>query len=241
MRNLVVDQGNSSSKVSVYEGDDLIFTERYESLHPDVLLKIRQEVGWEKSILSSVVETEGELLQWLMDNSVKFIRLDENTPLPIGNLYKTPRTLGKDRIAVCVGANYLCPDRNLLVIDAGTAITYDVVNSANNYVGGNISLGMDMRFKALHAFTSKLPLVASEHEAPLTGGDTREAIWSGVVNGLTYEIDGFIESFSAIYPKLLVFLTGGNAKYFEKRIKYCNFVVPNLLSLGLNRILTLDD
>jgi type III pantothenate kinase len=140
-----------------------------------------------------------------------------------------------------VGANYLYPDRNLLVIDAGTAITYDVVNSANNYVGGNISLGMDMRFKALHAFTSKLPLVASEHEAPLTGGDTREAIWSGVVNGLTYEIDGFIESFSAIYPKLLVFLTGGNAKYFEKRIKYCNFVVPNLLSLGLNRILTLDD
>ena len=238
MRNLIIDQGNSSSKVSVYDGDEVIFAERYEVLCPDTLQKIRQEIGWDRSILSSVVETDGELLRWLSDHSQKFVQLDENTPLPIGNLYKTPRTLGKDRIAVCVGAHYLCPGRNLLVIDAGTAITYDVVNSENNYVGGNISLGVDMRFKALNTFTSKLPLVTTEGESPLTGGNTQEAIRSGVVNGMTYEMDGFIASFRAIYPKLLVFLTGGNAKYFEKRIKCCNFVIPNLLSLGLNRILT---
>ena len=124
------------------------------------------------------------------------------------------------------------------MIDAGTAITYDIVNAENNYVGGNISLGVDMRFKALNTFTRKLPLVETAEEVPLTGSDTREAILSGVVNGLSYEIDGFIDSFRSVYPSLLVFLTGGNAKYFEKRIKYCNFVVPNLLSLGLNRILT---
>ena len=237
MKNLIIDQGNSSSKVSLYENDVLAFTERYETLDVELLRRIKRETGWEQSILSSVVGSEETLLRWLEDHSDRFVLLDENTPLPIGNLYKTPRTLGKDRIAVCVGANHLCPNRNLLVIDAGTAITYDIVNSDNNYVGGNISLGLDMRFRALNTFTRKLPLVTVEEQCPLTGSDTREAILSGVVNGLTYEIDGFIDSFRAIYPKLLVFLTGGNAKYFEKRIKYCNFVVPNLLSLGLNRIL----
>lgn len=238
MKNLIIDQGNSSSKVSLYEDDVLAFTERYEALDVEILRRIKRETGWEQSILSSVVGSEETLLQWLPEHSERFVLLDENTPLPIGNLYKTPRTLGKDRIAVCVGANYMRPNRNLLVIDAGTAITYDIVNAENNYVGGNISLGVDMRFKALNTFTRKLPLVAAEEDVPLTGSDTREAILSGVVNGLSYEIDGFIDSFRSVYPSLLVFLTGGNAKYFEKRIKYCNFVVPNLLSLGLNRILT---
>lgn len=237
MKNLIIDQGNSSSKVSLYDDGVMTCSERYENFSVETLQTIRRGFGWENSIISSVVETDPMLVRWLTENSRKFVQLDENTPLPIGNLYKTPKTLGKDRIAVCVGANYLSPDRNLLVIDAGTAITYDVVNAQNNYVGGNISMGVDMRFKALHTFTSKLPLVTREEESPLTGGTTREAIASGVLNGMTYEIDGFIDAFRSIYPKLLVFLTGGNAKYFEKRIKYCNFVVPNLLSLGLNRIL----
>lgn len=238
MRNLIIDRGNSSSKVSLYEADTPVFTKHYETLCANDLRELKVETGWDKSILSSVVGNDEELNQWLKNNSEEFVLLDEDTPLPIGNLYKTPGTLGKDRIAVCVGANYLQPNRNLLVIDAGTAITYDIVNSGNNYVGGNISLGIDMRFKALNTFTRKLPLVGATEETPLTGSDTKEAIRSGVVNGLTFEIDGFINSFRDIYPNLLVFLTGGNAKYFEKRIKNCNFVVPNLLSLGLNRILT---
>ena len=123
MKNLIIDQGNSSSKVSLYEDDVLAFTERYEALDVEILRRIKRETGWEQSILSSVVGSEETLLQWLSEHSERFVLLDENAPLPIGNLYKTPRTLGKDRIAVCVGANYMRPNRNLLVIDAGTAIT----------------------------------------------------------------------------------------------------------------------
>ncbi len=238
MRNLIIDQGNTSCKVSLYENDNEVFTRHFAELHTDDLLAIKEETHWSQAILSTVIGENKELNQWMEKNSERFVFLDEHTPLPIGNLYKTPETLGKDRLAVCVGANYLQPNHNLLVIDAGTAITYDIVNAGNNYVGGNISLGIDMRFKALNTFTKKLPLVDTEEEVILTGSDTKEAIRSGVVNGLTYEINGFIDSFRAVYPNLLVFLTGGNAKYFEKRIKNCNFVVPNLLSLGLNRILT---
>lgn len=237
MKNLIIDQGNSSSKVSVFEGDDIIFSQRYEKLNISDLEEIKKAQGWESAILSSVVGEDAILNEWLKSNSNEFVQLDHTTPLPIGNLYKTPNTLGKDRIAVCVGANYLQPNQNLLVIDAGTAITYDIVNAENNYVGGNISLGLDMRFKALNTFTKKLPIISKEEEVPLTGRETKEAILSGVTNGLTYEIDGFIDAYKAIYPKLLVFLTGGNAKYFEKRIKNRTFVVQNLLSIGLNRIL----
>lgn len=237
MKNLIIDQGNSSSKVSVFEGDDIIFSQRYEKLNISDLEGIKKAQGWESAILSSVVGEDAILNEWLKSNSNEFVQLDHTTPLPIGNLYKTPNTLGKDRIAVCVGANYLQPNQNLLVIDAGTAITYDIVNAENNYVGGNISLGLDMRFKALNTFTKKLPIISKEEEVPLTGRETKEAILSGVTNGLTYEIDGFIDAYKAIYPKLLVFLTGGNAKYFEKRIKNRTFVVQNLLSIGLNRIL----
>lgn len=237
MKNLIIDQGNSSSKVSIFEGDDILFSQRYEKLTVDDLKGIKGKLGWEATILSSVVGEDDVLNEWINTHSDKFVKLDHTTPLPIGNLYKTPDTLGKDRIAVCVGANYLQPNQNLLVIDAGTAITYDIVNAENNYVGGNISLGIDMRFKALNTFTKKLPLISQEEEIPLTGRETKEAILSGVTNGLTYEIDGFIDAYKAIYPKLLVFLTGGNAKYFEKRIKNRTFVVQNLLSIGLNRIL----
>lgn len=234
---MIIDQGNSSSKVSVFEGDDIIFSQRYEKLNISDLEEIKKAQGWESAILSSVVGEDAILNEWIKSNSNEFVQLDHTTPLPIGNLYKTPNTLGKDRIAVCVGANYLQPNQNLLVIDAGTAITYDIVNAENNYVGGNISLGLDMRFKALNTFTKKLPIISKEEEVPLTGRETKEAILSGVTNGLTYEIDGFIDAYKAIYPKLLVFLTGGNAKYFEKRIKNRTFVVQNLLSIGLNRIL----
>ena len=140
-------------------------------------------------------------------------------------------------MAACIGANFLFSDRNLLVIDAGTAITFDVVNANNQYVGGCISLGLDMRRKALNHFTHRLPLVDLADDTPLIGTTTQEAILSGVVNGLVCEIDGIISNLSHVYPQLLVFLTGGNAKYFEKRIKNCNFAVPDLVLIGLNRIL----
>ena len=177
------------------------------------------------------------MVDYLKNRAKKFIQLDENTRLPIENLYKTPETLGQDRIAACVGANFLMPDTNLLVIDAGTAITYDIVNAKNQYVGGNISPGLEMRKNALHNFTQKIPLIEITELVPAFGATTNEAILAGVVNGLIYEIEGYISLTSNVYPKLSVFLTGGDAFYFEKKLKSTIFANENLLLVGLNRIL----
>lgn len=236
--NLIVDQGNSSVKVGVFDSDKLLFLERWDSLIDSDVKELVSKYPVEVALCSSVAVEESTLIEIL----TRFVRkvetwttLDE---LPLKNLYKTPATLGKDRLAACIGANYLCPNRNLLVIDAGTAITYDVVNAQNEYVGGSISLGLDMRRKALNHFTRRLPLVEIEEKVPLIGSTTQEAILSGVIYGLVAEINGIISELSQIYPNLLVFLTGGNAKYFEKRIKNCNFALPDLVLIGLNRILT---
>jgi type III pantothenate kinase len=137
-----------------------------------------------------------------------------------------------------VGAYTICPEKNVLVIDAGTAITYDIVTAKGEFLGGNISQGVDIRFKSLNKYTSRLPLLERpEDTPPLLGSSTLEAIQSGIVNGLLFEMDGFIEAMSKEHPKLQVVLTGGDAKYFVGKLKNSIFVDPNLNLLGLNRIL----
>ena len=145
--------------------------------------------------------------------------------------------LGKDRIAAVVGAYHYQPGRNLLVIDAGTCITYEVVEAAGRYIGGNISPGMTTRFKALEHYTSKLPYVEETDDVPCIGQSTEEAIQAGVVNGIVYEMDGFIEQMKQKYPDIFVFLTGGHSFYFESRLKNSIFADINLVMTGLNRIL----
>ncbi|MBE6329882.1 MAG: type III pantothenate kinase [Bacteroidales bacterium] len=236
--NLILDQGNSSVKVGVFNSGELLLSERWKALSEKKLMMLMERFTIKQALCSSVAVEEAVLLKTLK-KYVPIVKTWSTTdPLPLDNCYKTPETLGKDRLAACIGANFLAPDQNLLVIDAGTAITYDVVNANNQYVGGSISLGLDMRRKALNHFTKRLPLVNLQDEIPLIGTTTEEAILSGVVNGLVGEIDGFISNLGGVYPKLLVFLTGGNTKYFEKRIKNCNFAVPDLVLIGLNRILT---
>ena len=166
-----------------------------------------------------------------------FIYLDERVALPVKIGYETPETLGKDRLAAVVGATYLRPGRNILIIDAGTAITYELVEASGLYKGGNISPGMTTRFRALHQFTSRLPLVMETEEIPLVGTSTGMAIRAGVVNGIVYEMDGYIDTLKAKYPDLLVFLTGGHSFYFERRLKNSIFADINLVLIGLNRIL----
>lgn len=235
--NLILDQGNSLVKVGVFDKNQLIYSVRWDTFTEEQLVKIVEQFPIDTSLCSSVARDETEILEVLKKyiSAVKvWSTMDE---LPLKNLYKTPETLGKDRLAACIGANYLEPNQNLLVIDAGTAITYDVVTSNNQYVGGAISLGLDMRRRALNHFTQRLPLVDITESVPLVGTTTSEAILSGVVTGLVGEIEGMISNFSRFYPKLLVFLTGGSAKYFEKRIKNCNFAISDLVLIGLNRIL----
>jgi type III pantothenate kinase len=235
--NLVIDQGNSTTKVGVFSNETLLYSTVFERFEKNEVISLLKQFGISNAILSSVIDVECELINYLNEVFEKFILLDEKTPLPIENLYKTPETLGKDRIAACVGANYLKPNTNLLVIDAGTAVTYDVVNAKNQYAGGNISPGLEMRKKALHTFTQKLPLIELKDSAPMLGGTTEEAILAGIVNGLIYEMEGYISSVSSVYPGLSVFLTGGDTFYFEKKLKSSIFANQNLLLAGLNRIL----
>ena len=160
-----------------------------------------------------------------------------NTRLPFKNLYLDKETLGFDRIAAAAGAQALFPGENIIIIDAGTAITIDVVTKEGQFIGGNISPGVDMRFKALNEFTSKLPLVKIEGETGITAKTTEDAIRFGVFNGIKYEMDGYIDAFNQIYENLKVILTGGDHKYFDKKLKNSIFADSNLTLKGLNKIL----
>ena len=190
-----------------------------------------------KVILSSVKPSDEELKQFLAENFDQFLELDHHTELPIGNVYETPETLGKDRIAAAVGANELFPDQNLLIIDAGTAITYDLVSEKNQFIGGNISPGLEMRFKALNQFTGKLPLVGYQDDFEPIGRNTTEAIRAGVQNGLIYEIGQTIALFNRNYQNLQIIMTGGDSNFFDRKLNYSIFVHFNLTLIGLNRIL----
>ena len=185
-----------------------------------------------------MVNYSRELIDYLGSLYQLCIELDQSTSIPLVNKYRTPETLGYDRIAAAVGAYTICPHTNVLVIDAGTAITYDIVNSEGEFMGGNISPGLEIRFKALNKYTTRLPhLERPEEKPPLVGSSTKEAIEAGVVNGILFEMDGFIGTIGQDHPQLKVVLTGGDAKYFEGKLKSSIFVDLNLNLIGLNRIL----
>jgi type III pantothenate kinase len=191
----------------------------------------------QNAIISSVAENPEEISGYLSEHCSRYMVLNHITKIPVENLYRTKETLGKDRLAAVIGANYLHPAQNLLVIDAGSAITYDFINSSGQYLGGNIAPGIQMRYKALNSFTQKLPLVEPSLLVPQMGQDTIEAIRAGVQKGILYEVDGTINEFKVLYPDLKVLLTGGDIKYFDNKVKNLIFVVSNLVLIGLNRIL----
>ncbi len=222
----------------MFNQHDLMFNvpvDRFTANHARMLKDEHPQLN--KAILSSVKPYDEELKTFLAENFEVFIELGHQTALPIENLYETPETLGKDRLAAAIGANELFPDQNLLVIDAGTAITYDLVSEKNQFLGGNISPGLEMRFKALNQFTGQLPLVGCDDNYQPFGRNTTEAIRAGVQNGLIHEIEQTIASFSRNYRKLQIIMTGGDSDFFDKKLKYPTFVHYNLTLIGLNRIL----
>jgi len=232
--NLTIDQGNAYLKAGVFDGEKFV---EESGQSEDRLVFLLAKYPVENSILSSVGDYPQNIVRHLQSLRGKFIELDEKTKLPIKNLYKTPVTLGKDRLAVAVAANYLMPGKNCLIIDAGTCITYDFVNAQGEYLGGNISPGMNMRFKALNAYTKQLPLLSYREKTPFLGDDTETAICSGVINGISLEMDGYIDRMKEKYPDLSIFLTGGDTIFFENTLKNSIFAHKNLLLIGLNRIL----
>lgn len=235
--NLIVEQGNTNIKVALFDNNRIITSFYKDSGNLSWLDEIDEQYHPERGILCSVVEVDERLLKTLSERVPYFLRFDTHTPTPIHIEYKTLDTLGKDRIAAATGANYLQPGKNGLVIDAGTAITYEIIEAAGVHKGGNISPGMTTRFRALHAYTRQLPFVAEKEAVPWIGTDTESAILAGVVNGIVFEMDGYIDRMKAEYGDIFVFLTGGHSFYFERRLKNSIFADANLVLVGLNRIL----
>jgi type III pantothenate kinase len=233
--NAVIDLGNSSSKLAFFKNNSL------ESLYRDVsfsdILFHVKNITPEHAIICSVNQDPSVLKELIQDNLRKVYVLEHLLPVPLTNHYLTPHTLGKDRLAAVCGAKTLFPDQNCLAIDIGTCITYDYIDAENNYFGGCISPGLHMRLKALHTFTSRLPLVEPIAETPLIGRNTQEAILSGVINGMTAELEGIIQKFRKKFSNVHVIFCGGDAGFFESKIKERIFVIPELVLIGLNRIL----
>lgn len=235
--NLIIEQGNTSSKVAVYENGEIEAYFVRKRLEISFIEEVLREHDCERGILSTVIDLDKELVSFLERRLKYLLVLDEHVTLPIRVMYKTPETLGQDRLAAVVGAYTLKPGRDVLIIDAGTAITYELLDASGHYLGGNISPGLATRFRALNQFTRKLPLVSEPEIVPIIGTDTVSAIQAGVVKGIIYEMDGYIDEMKAKYPNLFVFLTGGHSFYFERRLKNYIFADINLVLIGLNRIL----
>ena len=237
--NLVIDIGNTRTKFGVFNHNELIISVPVDEFLPEHVTILKNEhPSLNKVIVSSVKQYPQELKNTLKNEFDLFIELTSHTSIPVSNLYKSKSTLGNDRIAAIVGASHLFPNSNVLVIDSGTAITYDILTEENEYLGGNISPGIEMRFKALQSFTGKLPLVClKEEEKVLFGNTTESAIRSGVQNGIVYEVETTINKFIEIYKNLKIILTGGNANFFDKMLKNSFFVNFNLIAIGLNKIL----
>ncbi len=233
--NIVIDSGNTYSKVGWFEDDKLIrYTTRltFTELIEAVLAQAPESI-----LFSSVSHTAADF-ENALGKSLKIFDLTPSTPLPIKKNYDTPQTLGADRIAASTGANFLYPGEDLVVIDMGTCITYDLIDKYAVFQGGLISPGVRMRFNAMHSFTKRLPLVEPDSDPELIGKSTHSGMQSGVMNGVLAEMHGIIERYRHKSPDLRVLLCGGDAAFFESSLKPPIFAVPELVLIGLNRILT---
>lgn len=238
--NITIDLGNTSAKIVVFEKENIISSEILPHTEKKSEQKIQEKIaalpGEKHIILSSVVGSKAELIGALRAQG-QFLELHENTPLPFENQYASKATLGNDRVAAIAGAYNIFPQTNVLVIDIGTAITYDFIDLHARYFGGNISPGIDLRFKALHTYTQNLPLVSKQQSYNPTGTDTHSAIVAGVQQGVLFELKAYIARFSQKYSGCKTILTGGDAFFFAKKLKKTIFAEPNLVAIGLNSIL----
>ena len=234
---LIIDIGNTVAKLVAFDGDEPVEEVRTSNESLAALGAFAAKYAFTHGIVGAVREITPQAEERLQALHIPLLRFTSSTPDPITNRYRTPQTLGSDRLAAAVGARSLKPGKDLLIIDAGTCVTYEVIDALGNYWGGNIAPGMHMRLRALHEFTAKLPLVEAEGAVPGMGYDTDTAIRSGVLRGMKYEIEGYIRSMRAKYPKLLVFLTGGDKINFDTTIKSIIFADKFIVPRGLNKIL----
>lgn len=236
--NLIIDAGNTSVKLAVFDKENLLFDVNTES--EKFIEEVREVFNFYPDIAWAIVSAVGNLDQKDIAALSIFCQvhvLDHTSKIPFKNSYATPQTLGVDRIALATAAFYHNPTANTLVVDAGTCVTYDMVNDYGEYLGGGISPGLHMRYEALHNQTSKLPLLELDDPLDLIGNSTKSSIHSGVVNGILAEIDGVIERYSSRFEDLTVILTGGDAQFLSKRLKNTIFADSKFLLAGLNYLL----
>lgn len=241
MSRLVIDIGNSRTKVAVFDGHKLVKVERLEHPDTDRLLAFLESYDIQQSIVSSVND-DIQSLERILAERTNYIRFSSQLKNSIDNRYKTPGTLGLDRLAGVIAAKALFPRNSCLVIDAGSCITYDAIDQKGVYRGGNISPGLNMRFKAMHTFTGRLPLVRLADFEGFEGYDTAASMLSGVVNGAISEVKGLIETYRSHYPELEIILCGGDANFFDTRLKSSIFAhtlktEPDLVLIGLNEVI----
>lgn len=233
---LVVDIGNTRIKCAVCEVNTLMETFVFENSEAENKLK-NILIGYPK-IKNLVVSSVGKALNFdlkTLSNNITVHFVSNLDVFPFQNKYTTPRTLGIDRMILATGATLLFPNRNRLIIDAGTCITYDFVDKNDNYWGGAISPGLRLRYESLHQFTAKLPLLTFEEPEGLVGNSTNQSIHSGVVNGLICEIDGFIDRYKEQNENFTIILTGGDTYFLAKRLKNTIFANSNFLLESLNQ------
>ncbi len=236
--NLIIDIGNTQAKLVAFDGTAPIEEIRTSNKTLDALPQMLERYSFEKAIVASVTDISPAAEKVLSVMPFDVLQFSSSTPVPyVVSLYRTPQTLGVDRISAVVGAVYQRPERDILVIDSGTCITYEFVDHNGRYIGGNISPGLQMRLESLNEKTSRLPIVEKNGDTPLLGYDTKTAVRSGVLRGMRYEIEGYINEFLRKYPSLVVFFTGGGGFDFDTQIKNIIFADKYLVARGLNRIL----
>lgn len=242
MANLVIDIGNSSTKLAVFNSRELRHFEIHELADEAWLDRLISQYDISNSIISSV-NNEVAGLEEKLRQKTNYTRFSAQAQGLVNLTYRRPETLGLDRLAGVIGAKYLYPKQNCLVIDAGTCITYDAVDTEGTYSGGSISPGLNMRFRAMHTLTGRLPLVGTDEGfTGWQGHDTVSSMISGVQNGLFSEVLGFIDSYNLRYASLRVILCGGDANFFDTRLKNSIFAhyfktEPHLVLIGLNEII----
>jgi len=236
--NLVVDIGNSFTKFAFFEQDSIVEKHQIENDESRIIKEVNNFKSIDNAIISSVNNNLLKIVEKAIKKLTKNILIfNYKTKIPIENKYIAKETLGLDRLAGIIGANDLFPNTNILVFDAGTALTIDFINDKNEYLGGNISPGLEMRFNSLHNYTSKLPLVKKSESFPVLGKTTEEAIKTGIQKGMIYEIDSYINDFKNNYDSLNLVFTGGDSFFFEKKLKNAIFANPNLVLIGLHKVL----
>ncbi|GAB3328422.1 type III pantothenate kinase [Marivirga atlantica] len=231
-----IDIGNTLAKLGLFKDDELIAQFSFQNLAE--MKETLTSYSIDKYIIASVNQPYEEISLQLSLNSDQAMFLDQQTNIPFINKYKSS-TLGIDRIALVAGAQSKFPQKNVLVIDAGSCITYDFITDKSAYLGGAISPGAQMRFKSMHNFTARLPLLQLKNQPAdeWLGNTTEASMSSGVINGIVGEMEAFIRKYQESFGPTHVLISGGDAKFFESRIKATIFAIPELLLVGLNAIL----